>query len=204
MIKLAIIEDTPLIGETLQNYFSSEEGFEVIFWAESAEEIPVEKIDQLDIVICDIGLPGKTGVETTWLLKQKKPNIQIIIFTVFEDKERIFQALQAGASGYLLKNTSLPKIKKYLREVQAGGAAISPGVAQKIITYFQTPKKTATPLSERESEILKYTQLGHTKKQIAERLDISVDTVKFHVKKIYTKLQIKSRTELLAYFNPTK
>ncbi len=195
MIQLGIIEDTKGIREMLSLYFSGQKEFDLCFAVESAAQIPMQKIGDLDIILCDIVLPGKSGMEITWLLKQKNPNLHIVMFTVLENEENIFQALQAGASGYLLKDTPLPIIKKSLLDVLKGGAAISPFLAKKVIDYFKPSVSTST-LTERETEVLKYIQEGRTNKQVAKRLQISSNTVKFHIKNIYGKLQVNSRTEL--------
>lgn len=199
MIQFGIVEDIENIREMLRLYFSSQEGFQVSFAAESAAEIPMHKIDDLDILLCDIGLPGKSGMEITWKLKQKKPTLQIVMFTVSEDEENIFQAMQAGASGYLLKETSLPVLKKSMLSVLDGGAAISPMIAKKIIDYFK-PSKKPLDLTDREEEVLKFIREGFSNKQVAEKLCISLNTVKFHIKNCYTKLQVNSRMELLNFY----
>ena len=195
MIQIGIIEDVADIRNMLSLYFSEQKEFELCFAVESASQVPMHKIDALDIVLCDIGLPGKSGMEITWMLKQKNPNLHIVMFTVLDNEEPIFQALQAGASGYLLKETPLPEIKEALLNVLQGGAAISPFLAKKVIDYFQPSPKTSR-LTERETEILKYIQEGHTNKHVATSLGISSDTVKFHIKNIYEKLQVNSRAEL--------
>ncbi|HET8839203.1 MAG TPA: response regulator transcription factor [Flavobacteriaceae bacterium] len=202
-INLGIVEDNILVGEMLQFYFSKDESFEVKFWAVSSEKIPFDRIDDLDIVLCDIGLPGKSGMEVTYLLKQKNPKIHIVMFTVFEEEEKIFQSLKAGASGYLLKSTPLAEIKAGLLDVLNNGAAISPMIAKKVFNYFNladNSKSNSQNLSPREFDVLSQVLAGYTNKQIAEHLSISLETIKSHVRKIYEKLQLSSRSELFHYY----
>lgn len=200
---MGIVEDNILVGEMLQFYFSKDEDFEVKFWAVSSEKIPFDRIDDLDIVLCDIGLPGKSGMEVTYLLKQKSPKIHIVMFTVFEEEEKIFQSLKAGASGYLLKSTPLAEIKTGLIDVLNNGAAISPMIAKKVFNYFNladNSKSNSHNLSPREFDVLSQVLAGYTNKQIAEHLSISLETIKSHVRKIYEKLQLSSRSELFHFY----
>lgn len=209
MIKLAIIEDTKNIRNVLEAFFMEQNEFKLSKVAATAEDFfSYTAIGKLDIVLCDIGLPGKSGMEATWILKQKHPHIHIVMFTVFEDKGKIFQSLQAGASGYLLKNTSLPQIREGLLEVINGGAAMSPQIAKKVIDYFkivkpETKNKEIATLTAREIDVIAQAQKGYSNQLIAEKLFISEDTVKYHIKNIYEKLQINSREALRNYFkNP--
>lgn len=204
MIKLAIIEDTEEISKVLQDFFAEDENFEVVLCVPSAEEFwEIQQNREMDIVLCDIGLPQISGIEIVWELKQKRPQVHVVMFTVFEDKEKIFAALQAGASGYLLKNTPLPKIKEGLLEVLDGGASMSPQIALKVIEYFKLSKKNKENFSEltkREAEIVNQLREGFNNKEIAENLFIGAETVKSHIKNIYLKLQVGSRAELYALF----
>ncbi|RQP17929.1 MAG: DNA-binding response regulator [Parapedobacter sp.] len=201
--KLAIIEDNPIILKALEGYFKTASKFELLITAASTEEfVSIWKDQRIDIVLCDIGLPGKSGIEATWYIKRKSYVTQVVMFTVFEDKETIFQALCAGASGYLLKDTPLPKIEEQLIEVMDGGSVMSPQVARMVIGYFNPLLDKVEPneidrLTTREIEIISMLQHGASYKTVAKRLFISVDTVKFHIRNIYSKLQISSRTELI-------
>lgn len=202
-IHLGIVEDNPLVGEMLNFYFSKDENFKVAFWALSHEEIPFNKLEKLDIVLCDIGLPEKSGIEITYSLKQENPKIYVVMFTVFEDEEKIFQSLQAGASGYLLKSTPLPEIKAGLLDVLNNGAVISPAVAKKVFDYFKLSEgleNNAQSLSPREFEVLSKILAGHSNKQIAKQLSISIETIKSHVKKIYEKLNLQGRVDLFEFY----
>lgn len=205
MINLAIIEDTTSIRDVLEAYFSNDPDFELKCASATAETFfKYNAIAQLNLVLCDIGLPGKLGTEIAWILKQRHPHIHIVMFTVFEDKDKIFQSLQAGASGYFLKDTPLPELKAGLIEVINGGAAMSPQVAKEVISYFRVSKPTNNKpidLTVREFDVVTQAQKGLSNRLIAEELFISVDTVKFHIKNIYEKLHINSREELKNYFN---
>ncbi len=203
-INLGIVEDNRLVGETLKFYFSKDSDFEVSFWAVSYEDIPFGELNNLDIILCDIGLPGKSGVEATYHIKQKNPKISVVMFTVFEEDDKIFQSLQAGASGYLLKSTPLAEIKAGLLDVLSNGAAISPVIAKKVFNYFnlsETPKSDGQSLSPREFDVLSQVLAGYSNRQIAERLSISMETIKSHVRRIYEKLQLNSRADLFQYYN---
>ncbi|SEL68722.1 response regulator [Parapedobacter koreensis] len=201
--KLVIIEDNIIIHKALEGYFRASAQFELLFTAMSAEEfMSVWKDQRIDILLCDIGLPGKSGIEITWYVKRKSSSTQVVMFTVFEDKDTIFQALCAGASGYLLKDTPLSKIQEQLLEVMDGGSVMSPQVARMVIGYFnplldKKGAKEADRLTQREIEIVSMLQHGASYKTVAKKLFISVDTVKFHIRNIYSKLQINSRSELI-------
>lgn len=200
---LVIIEDNLIIQKVLEVHFSASSSFNLLFCASSVEEfIGKWNEERIDILLCDIGLPGKSGIEATWYVKRKSSATQVVMFTVFEDKETIFQALCAGASGYLLKDTPLVKVEEQLLEVLDGGAVMSPQVARMVVGYFnplldKRENKAIERLTQREIEIVSMLQHGATYRAVAERLFISVDTVKFHIRNIYSKLQVNSRSELV-------
>jgi len=202
---LVIIEDNLVISKVLESYFNVSPQFNLLFTATSTEEyISTWKDQRIDILLCDIGLPGKSGIEATWYVKRKSPLTQVVMFTVFEDKETIFQALCVGASGYLLKDTPMAKIEEHLLDVMNGGSAMSPQVARMVVGYFnplldKKERKDVEQLTQREVEIVSMLQHGATYRTVAERLFISVDTVKFHIRNIYGKLQINSRSELINF-----
>ncbi len=201
--QLVIIEDNLVVLSALKGYFGASPNFELLFTATSTEEfISTWKEQRIDVILCDIGLPGKSGIEATWYIKRKSHLTQVVMFTVFEDRDTIFQALCAGASGYLLKDTPLPKTEEQLLEVMQGGSVMSPQVARMVIGYFnpvleKKDAKDADRLTQREIEIISMLQHGSSYKTVAEKLFISVDTVKFHIRNIYSKLQINSRSELI-------
>lgn len=202
--KLAIVEDKQVILDSLIEFFSTSENFDLCLTANSAEEFTERwKEQRIDLLLSDIGLPGKSGIETAWYVKRKSASSQVVMYTVFDDKDAIFQALCAGASGYLLKTTPLPKIEEHLLDVLNGGSVMSPHVARLVIGHFNPfLDRSYAPadnerLTPREIEIVSMLQNGDSYKQVAENFHISVDTVKFHIRNIYSKLQINSRAELI-------
>src|SRR5262249_53124335 len=154
-----------------------------------------------DVVLTDIGLPGMSGVEGIGILKSRHPELPIVALTVYDDDERIFDALCAGASGYLLKNTPPARLLESLREVASGGAPMSPEVARRVINLFREfrpPDRSPSRLTQQETELLKLIVDGHSYKTAASRLDISTSTVSFHLQNIYEKLQVHSKSEAVA------
>ncbi|HEY6987007.1 MAG TPA: response regulator transcription factor [Bryobacteraceae bacterium] len=154
-----------------------------------------------DVALIDLGLPGISGMEGTRILKQRHPSIAVIILTVYDDDDRIFQALCAGAFGYLLKNTPPARLLECVRDVAEGGAAVSPEIARRVITFFQKvrpPEEMTSRLTPHEIRILKLLVDGHNYKTAAGELNISVNTVSFHVRSIYEKLQVHSKSEAVA------
>lgn len=200
---LAIIEDQHVILDSLTDFFGASDHFNLLFTARSYEEfLELWKEQRIDLLLCDIGLPGKSGIEITWYIKRKSVSTQVVMFTVFDDKEAIFQALCAGASGYLLKNTALQQVEDRLLEVLQGGSVMSPHVARMVIGHFNPHLDNdnvvdSERLTPREIEIVSMLQKGDSYKQVADKFFISVDTVKFHIRNIYGKLQINSRAELI-------
>src|ERR1700730_6892934 len=200
MIEVAIVEDVKEIREGLQLLIDGSIGFsckEVYGTAELAlESIPVT---QPQVVLMDINLPGISGIECTRQLKIKFPRIQIIMSTVYEDHDNIFESLKAGATGYLLKRTEPGKILEAIQEVCDGGSPMSTNIARKVISIFQDRKanENAEVLTTKEKEILKLLAKGLRYKEIASELDIGLETVRSHVRNIYEKLQVQSRTEAL-------
>lgn len=189
----------------LTDYFSTEPDFEVAFSCGSYEDFQKQwKEERIDLVLCDIGLPGKSGIDATWHIKDRSPRTHVMILTVFEEKEKIFQSLCAGASGYLLKRTPLAEIKAGIIDILEGGAAMSPKIALQVIGFFNRRGKTSAgleaKLTPREIEILSFLEQGLSNKEIAEKGFVSVETVKYHIKNIYLKLHVSSRAELIARY----
>jgi len=201
MIKLGIIEDDVMIRTSLVDYFNSEAGFEVLLAAGSVETFMLDWEGQLyfDIILSDIGLPGASGIEGVSLIKKRAPKCQIMMLSVYNDTGRIFQALCAGAAGYVSKQTAFVKIKEALNSIYNGGAFMSPDIAKKITDYFNPAysSKIQDPLTGREQQVLHAIEEGLTNKVIAERLNISLETVKTHVKKIYQKLEVNNRLDIV-------
>jgi DNA-binding NarL/FixJ family response regulator len=202
MIRLGIIEDDEVIRVALANYFSQQPGLAVLVVGSSVEDFFAQWTDSIfmDIVLSDIGLPGESGIKGVLRIKRRAPKCQVMMLTVYDDSTRIFQALCNGASGYLLKQTPLPKIKEALVSLHEGGAPMSPGIARKVVDYFNP--KNAEDLNEsltpREAQIVAAIEKGLTNKEVAIRLDISVETVKYHIKNIYGKLQVNNRHALIS------
>jgi DNA-binding NarL/FixJ family response regulator len=201
MIDVAIVEDDVYIRSSVMQFLQMQPEFGGINEFGSVEEFIASGLAP-DVLLLDIELPGITGLEGAFHIKQEHPDVNILMLTVYEDKERIFKALQAGATGYLLKNTPLPKIKAAVLDAVDGGVPMSPLVAKKVIAYFSAKPAAAQPsrdeqLTSREQEVAKLLISGDTYKQVAWRLGISPDTVRQHIKHIYTKLQINSRVQLI-------
>lgn len=159
-----------------------------------------QKIPEIvvDVVLMDINMPKMDGIECIRRLKEKMRGLQIMMLTVYEDEEKIFESLKAGATGYLLKNTAPEKLLESIRELYHGGAPMSGSIARKVIATFKSPAASAVgaeDLSKREAEILGYLAKGYRYKEIGEKLFISTDTVRTHCHHIYEKLQVRSRTE---------
>lgn len=201
-IKVAIVEDERDIRECLSFLVSGTPGFACTGSFRSMEDA-LDKIGHgmPDVVLSDIGLPGMSGIEGIKLLKSRYPNLLILMLTVYDDDERIFDAMCAGASGYLLKKTPPVKLLESLREAVQGGAPMSPEVARRVITLFREirpPERADYQLTPHETRLLKLFVEGHNYKTAAVELGVSVNTVNFHVRSIYEKLQVHSRSEAVA------
>jgi DNA-binding NarL/FixJ family response regulator len=201
-IRLAIVEDDPELRELLHGYLCAQPEFECVLLAGSVEAFWAELPDVRqapEVILLDIHLPGLSGLEALPLLKQLLPQADVLMQTVFDDADRIYQALCAGASGYVLKHTSLPELKEAVLEVHRGGAPMSRSVARKVLAHFKpAPSVQADLLTEREREVVQAVVDGLSDKQVAARLDLSVETVRTYTKRIYKKLQVSGRTELMS------
>lgn len=200
-ITLAIVEDLDEVRDGLKNFISLSSDFKILDIFKTAEEA-VHDIPTLkpDIVIMDINLPGMNGIECIKEIKNKIPNTQFMMFTVYENDEKVFEALKAGASGYLLKNTGLVQLIESLKELHNGGSPMSANIARKLVTLFRNEQKEASKLeilSSRENEILQLLTKGLLYKEIADQLAISVSTVRQHIHHIYEKLHVQNRTEAI-------
>lgn len=198
MIRLGIIEDTIDIREVLVAYFNRQEEFEVLYHANNAEDFfKSSKLNELDVIICDIGLPRMTGVEACWIIKQQQPQVEVLMYTVFESDNYLFEALKAGASGYMLKQDNLEALRDAVIEVHGGGGVMGSQIAKKVMDFFSkggmSTKRDEFSLTERELEVAEQLVKGITVKEIADALGLSSDTIKFHIKNIYNKLQVHNR-----------
>ena len=201
-IRVAIVEDLREVREGLARLVEGADGFTCIGAFGSMEEaIPGIDGNLPDVALVDIGLPGMSGIDGIRILKERHPGVQYLVLTVYDDDDRIFEALCAGATGYLLKKTPPARLLESLREAVEGGAPMSPEVARRVITLFQRvrpPARVEYDLTPHESRILKMLVDGHNYKTAAEELDVSVNTVAFHVKRIYEKLEVHSKSEAVA------
>ena len=199
-INVAIVEDTEIIRDSLKMLVSGSEGFNCVGIYGNAEDA-LKELPELcpDVVLMDIGLPGISGIECVRQLKGQCTNTQYLMCTIFEDNENIFEALKAGATGYILKKTSPVKILEAITEMHHGGSPMSGPIARKVIEIMQKPKvnDALALLTERETEILQLLSKGLRYKEISDKINISTGTVRTHIHNIYEKLQVQSRTDAL-------
>ncbi len=208
MTKIAIVEDNRVIRESLAEIVQTDPGCRCVYSCATAEEA-IEEIPKFrpDIVLMDIQLPCMTGIECTAHLKQLIPSLHIIMVTVYEDTERIFKALRAGACGYILKRCKPEELASAIREIRSGGAPMTPEIARKVIASFQEPATVSSyveSVTPREYEILELVAGGYPNKEIASRLGLTDATVRWHLCHIYDKLHVRSRTEAALRFLSSK
>jgi DNA-binding NarL/FixJ family response regulator len=208
MTKVAIVEDNRTTREGLETIVNLSPDFRCICTCATAEEaLRVLPEKAPDLVLMDIQLPNMSGVECVAKLKELLPNVHAIMVTVYEDPDRIFRALRAGASGYLLKRATHEEVLTAMREVQQGGGAMSGEIARKVIGYFRNEAAATAEVDElttREREVLELVVNGLSNKEIAERLSVTLAAVRFHLKHIYQKLHVHSRTEAVLKVRPVK
>jgi len=200
-ITVTIVEDLDEVREGLMQFISLNSEFKVLNTFRTAEEALIE-IPNLkpEIVIMDINLPGMNGIECIRQLKDKSPGTQFMMFTVYENDEKVFEALKAGASGYMLKNTGLLQMIEAIKELHDGGSPMSSNIARKLVSVFREKENelpSTSVLSPRENEVLQLLSKGLLYKEIADKLFISIATVRQHIHKIYEKLHVQNRTEAL-------
>lgn len=199
-LALAIVEDIEDIRTGLADYFRAQDdaissvlavdSMEAFFAALDAGYAP-------EVVLSDIGLPGMNGIEGIKRLKEGYPEADVIMLSVFNNSERIFKSICAGATGYALKDTPLPELKKAIIDVRAGGSYMTPSIARKVMEYFTPKKSAADVLTPKEGQIVVAMTEGLSYKLIADRLSLSIDGVRFHIKNIYRKLQVNSKAEVI-------
>lgn len=204
MVKVAIVEDNKTTRESLETIVNMSPDNRCVCTCATAEDalrsLPAERPD---VVLMDIQLPKMSGVECVAELKTLLPSVQVIMVTVYQDPDQIFRALRAGASGYILKRTTPGKVLNAIRDVQLGGVPMSAEIARKVLKYFQAQPISApevNKLTPREREILDLIVPGYSNKEIADRLNISIESIRWHLKKIYHKLHVHSRTEAASKF----
>ncbi len=200
-IRVMVVEDDDAIRNGLHLLIDGSEGYSCVASCRTAEEA-LEILPGLlpDVVLMDINLPGMSGIECIICIKNSWPELQVMMLTVFDNSEEIFKSLSAGATGYLLKKTPPAKLLEAIRELASGGSPMSGEIARKVVQTFARPVIHSVPassLTPREEEILNYLSKGFLYKEIASELFISIETVRTHVRKIYQKLQVRTRTEAL-------
>ncbi|HOW65250.1 MAG TPA: response regulator transcription factor [Candidatus Paceibacterota bacterium] len=207
-IKIAIVEDNRTVREGLAFLVGNSPGFECVGqWASGEEALDHAPKIKPNVVLMDIGLPGMSGIECITRLKEILPDTQVMMLTVFEDDDRVFQSLSAGATGYLLKKTHSAQILEAIADLHRGGAPMSSQIARRVVEAF---KKSADPpsdvdaLTPREKEILGYLANGFLYKEIAEMLGIRVDTVRTHIRNLYEKLQVRTRMQAVNKAMPNR
>lgn len=201
-ITIAIIEDVEDIRQALAGYLvqspeigsvSTFESMELFFEAMTSAAIPPE------VILSDIGLPGMDGIEGIKMIRRNYPDADVIMLTVFSDSDKIFNSLCAGATGYLLKGTPFTDVLKAIKLIHSGGSYMSPSIARKVINYFVPEKKfISDQLTLKEKNIIEGLTEGLSYKLIADKLEISIDTVRFHIKNIYRKLHVNSKAEVIS------
>jgi DNA-binding NarL/FixJ family response regulator len=203
-ITISLVEDNDKLRGTLARLLDGAEGFRCISQYASAEDaLAGLPKDKPDIVLMDINLPGINGVECVRRLKQTAPEIAAVMLTAYEDTENIFNALAAGATGYLLKRAPRAELLDAIREVRRGGSPMTTHIARKVVQSFQKQSPaalTAEALSAREQEVLDHLSQGFLYKEIADKMGISYETVHTYIRRIYEKLQVRTRTEAVAKF----
>ncbi|MGN6249423.1 MAG: response regulator [Ginsengibacter sp.] len=202
MIKVAIVEDNNTLRRSLCNLIGQAEGMHCVATLSNLLNVVSEFRKSLpDIVLMDIGLPNISGIEGVRTVKENFETVQVLMFTVFEDDEKIFEAIKAGASGYLLKKSSAGEIVEAIRSLYYGGAPMSANIARKVIESFQHPHiqpKDDFQLTTRETEILHSLVDGMSYKKLAEKYFISISTVRTHIRHIYEKLHVNSKSQAVA------
>ena len=198
-IKIAIFEDNDRLRESLVALFNGMDEYEVTGdYNNCNEAATIARVYKPDVVLMDIDLPGESGIKGVFKIKESYPQAAIIMYTVFEDDEKLFQCLCAGANGYLLKKTAPSKLIDAIKEVIEGGAPMSPSIARKVLNSFQHGKSNKYLLSTREIETLQLLIKGYSAKMIAAELKISFDTARYHLKNIYNKLHVNCGKEAIA------
>lgn len=202
VLKVAIVEDQSKIREGLRQLIDGTEGFRCTGGFGSMEEALVEiGRDLPDVALVDIGLPGMSGIQGISMLKERYPAIAVLMLTVYDDDKRIFDAMCAGACGYLLKKTPPARLLESLTEVVSGGAPMSPQVARRVVSLFRElrpPQDAGCDLTPHEIRLLKLLVEGHNYKAAAAELGVSVNTIRFHMRNIYEKLQVHSKSAAVA------
>lgn len=203
-IRISVVEDDTTLRNAIKEWIASDKRFKIVSEHGNAEEA-VEQLPAKspDVVLSDINLPGMSGIECVRQLKARMPKTQFLMLTVYDDAERIFQALAAGATGYLVKRASRNELLTAIVDIHRGESPMSSGIARKIVKSFQKSEPAASAadkLAPRERQVLELLAQGHLYKEIADQLQLSVPTVNCYIRSIYEKLQVHSRAQAVAKF----
>ena len=202
MINVCIFEDNKALRESMGVLIAGSHGYQLVgAWPDASKVLQAVGECQPDVVLMDINMPGLSGIEAVSLIKQKFPQVQILMQTVFEEDDKVFASICSGASGYVLKNTTPVRLLEAIKEVYEGGAAFTPSIAKKVLKMAANQSSDPAEfinLSEREREVLHKLVEGMSYKMVAAALTISFDTVHSHVANIYSKLHVNSKSEAVA------
>lgn len=208
MIRILVYDDNKSRRESLKAFISFTPGFEQVGSFENCNRIEADiRETSPDIILMDIEMPGVNGISGVSIVKKIAPQVKVIMQTAFDDDDKVFAALQAGAEGYILKSASIDQMQQTIAEVMNGGASMSPSIALKVMRYFSNRQQQVSGLDNlttKENEVLQYLSSGLSYKMVADKMGISYFTVNNHVKKIYEKLQVHSLGEAVALLNKQK
>ena len=206
MIKVAIVEDNKKTRDVLEKIINLSSNYRCVCTCMTGEDaLRVLPNHQPEVILMDIQLPGMSGIECVTLIRGQLPSAQVIMVTVYEDPDRIFSALRAGASGYLLKRYAPEQVLNALDDVRQGGAPMSSEIARKVIAHFRNQEAINSDverLSTRERQVLELVVRGFSNKEIASQLNVTLDAIRWHLKNIYLKLHVHSRTDAALKFRP--
>lgn len=200
-IRVAVLDDDAEFRELISITVRNGEGLECVgLYATCDEAVRKIEEDTPDILLLDIAMPGKSGIESIREIKRRYPSLDILMLTVLSDDDKVFESIRRGAVGYILKKSPSSKLLEAIKEAHQGGAPFTGEIARKVLEYFRAPliDSLQTQLSEREREVLEALIEGHSTRSIAEKLFVSVNTIRFHLRNIYNKLHVNSRTEAVA------
>lgn len=194
-LNVLVVEDNASFRQNLCDLLGSTPDMRCTGCSTAMEALDLLEQGSWQVVVMDIDLPGMNGIQCTRLIKDRWPGVQVLMCTVFEDDDKIFRALKAGATGYVLKQAPIGELLDAVRQVHEGGSPMSAGIARKVVRTFHQPAPVNEPLTQREHEILSFIAEGLSVKEIADRACVSTNTVRTHIRHIYDKLHVRSRVE---------